>query len=221
MPQLTLERAVQIVDNAAGRDGSRTMKRFLYLPLCLLATVGQAQEAAAPQAVPEGFQKARWGMGANEVSRLWARSEPAKDPEYRFQVKDEIAWRTAVAAFAFTPKNELYRVHVVFSRVIPEGTLTESCEPQEYAEYRELLSKKYGSSKRNDEVWSKAPKVRNASEWAARIARGELALISEWKTPKTNVVLVCDSSSLSIRYENPPLADAERRRVEQAKLNQL
>lgn len=151
----------------------------------------------AEQQRSQSFRKAAWGMSMAEVVASEGR-EPDQRADGLLIYKDRIDQFDCHAGFVFVA-DQLVRGTYLIGVEHVNDTLYLS----DYAELKDLLTKKYGKPEEDETIWLNDLYRDDPADWGRAIAVGHLAQYTIWQTQSTTIHLALqgDNFDVSLRIE--------------------
>lgn len=179
----------------------------------------QETKLAIAQNVGGGFRKTNWGMSKEEVKAIEGRID-ADDSGNALTFNSQVAGLDCLVIYIFV-QNKLVRGKYA----ITTQHSNDNSYLTDYANLKEMLSKKYGKPVKDNVWWADDLYKDNPPEWGMAVGAGHLTLYSEWSTPETlvNVILSGDNYQihLGIEYVSKQLGYLEDQEKEQQALEDL
>lgn len=169
------------------------MKKAMYLLVCIvLFSVMSATATAAENATPPDFRNVRWGMSQAEVIAAEPDVLLKRTASGNLESKVTVAGYAADLIYLFTD-NRLDSAIYMFD-------ITHSNDNQyieDFLAIQKLLSSKYGNHEPIT-AWRDDLYKDDTKYWGFAISRGDLALISRWFTPTTEIGLMINGDNYHI-----------------------
>lgn len=175
-------------------------KSFLIIAaLTVISCVSVAQTATTD------FRGVLWGSSpsqvqANEKARQIPINEKEKSPDDVLLYEDQLAGHDVNIYYQFNDNDKLINGTYFFRKNYTDPQLF----LEDYKEFKELLSTKYGKPKMDEEEWSSNTVPFDKDDWGQAISDGYLDLIAYWSTDRTlikiSLVTLNNHPSLQIRY---------------------
>jgi len=155
------------------------------------------RELAGHRGARHGFGRTRWGMGAEEVKRLYPDAQTSGDA--RLISRESVAGHPASTAFDFLD-GKLRAVTVVFTDPSAgEGPVST------FSDVKGQLADKYGNPETDDMRWAQG-EASGGQEPTRAVAQGHLSFLSRWQTAQMQIALELRGSNakpqLELRYES-------------------
>ena len=170
---------------------------------------------------PEGYQALRWGNSIEEVKKQFTSAELNDDAFQLATQNRQVAGQSADIGFAFY-ENKLAKVVVLFKAIYNN----KNKYIDSYEHLGNLLSKKYGPTKRTVVAWSSRKDVfgKRREDWGTALYLGYVTFYAKWTTQHSIVELTLGASEnkiyLRIAYSSKALwfklkDSADRRKLQE------
>jgi len=127
------------------------------------------------------FRKTRWGMSLEEVKNS-ERLKKLSETEDNLMYQTTVMGRKVLVIYLFV-HNRLARTMYALAEthINPNDFITD------YKRFKEILTKKYGASKRDKMIWKDDLFKEDPSKWGVAISMGHLMYIALWDLPDTEI----------------------------------
>ena len=154
------------------------------------------------------FRKTRWGMSSHDVI-----SSENESPIYKSL--NRVLYATSVIDKRVMLEYHLGDDRLYRSRyILVANHIIDDKYVADYRDIQSALTAKYGKPKRNEMVWKKGSGIRKDLQPGVSVSIGNLALISEWETPDTEIIATLAGKNFKIHCEVIYTSKVLRRLVE-------
>lgn len=141
------------------------------------------------------FRNCKWGMTKEDVKKYESDIEIIEEKEDEIQAKAEINNTTFLIGYYFN--ND--KLEQVFMASMEEHS-NENLYIDDYESFQELISKKYGEPKQDEQIWSDDLYKDKPSDWGFAISLGDLTMVSQWFTNTTEIGLTLSGDNYEIIF---------------------
>ena len=166
-----------------------------------------------------GFRKSSWGMSMSDVERVEARDEMVRGEGFLFH-EARIADMPCEIYFIFA-RHQLIRGRVRFT--VEHSNATDFI--YDFDRIKDLMSKKYGSALKDEEIWKDDLYQDDPSEWGMAIGNGGLVKFATWAADDTDITLLLSGDNyeifFAIDYVSKRFGHLENQQKEEQALDEL
>lgn len=184
------------------------MKQLLISALALISFTTFAQT---------DFRKSTWGMSKSQVKQIEA-VEPLTDVKDMLVCSSKLASLETLIGYIFV-EGKLVRGIYQFG----DKHTNRNDYIDDYKKLKELLTKKYGSPKKDDVVWKNDLYKGDVQNYGMAISIGHLSYYSSWTTDRTKIALFMYGENFEIdtalEYSSTELQDFAKKAEEEAVLD--
>ena len=140
------------------------------------------------------FRNTSWGMN-KEFVKASEKIELQYEEENVLVYKDELGSFDVNVVYIFS-KDKLVRTkYMVLSKHTNETDYI-----SDYNTLKEILIKKYGDPKEDEQIWKNDLYKSNSSEWGMAIAVGQLFYYCQWSNKDTSLILYLSGENYEIEF---------------------
>jgi hypothetical protein len=170
--------------------------KFFYIMLTIVLFIISLNSVKGQNS---DFRKTKWGMSYKQVE-VTEIPKTVIISENRLIYNDTIAGSPFSLVYTFNEKSELVSAEYILDKTY----IDHNFYINEYYKFKELLIKKYGIPKKDEQNWLVDVKDKDTTNWANALELGYLNLFSSWETSKSNINLLVtkyDKVHLFIDYK--------------------
>lgn len=162
------------------------------------------------------FRKTRWGMSIDEV-------KASENSKFEAEDQDSISYSNNIGGLNtyityFFSDNQLYMAGYTFN----ETHVNDNFYITDYNKIKEILIRKYGKPKNEDEIWTNNLYKNNPENYGLAVSVGHLSYWIDWENPSTKIKLALYGDNFNtrhvLRYESiklKPLVDSKENTEEE------
>lgn len=141
------------------------------------------------------FRNCKWGMSKEEVKKYETDIDITEENEEKIKAIVEVDNTDFLAEYYFN-NDKLEQVTMLSM----EEHSNENLFIDDYTNFQELISKKYGEPNQDKKIWSNDLYKDNSEDWGFAISLGDLAMISQWFTDTTEIGLTLSGDNYEIIF---------------------
>lgn len=162
---------------------------------CSSTTVNENTNSKAETVENPDFRNCKWGMSKDEVKKYESDIEIVDESEDEIKAKVEIDNTDFLAAYYFND-DKLEQVTMVSM----EEHSNENLYIDDYEDFQELITEKYGEPETDENIWSDDLYKDDTDDWGFAISLGDLIMVSRWYTDTTEVGLTLTGDNYEIAF---------------------
>ncbi len=163
------------------------------------------------------FRKTRWGMSKAQVKAAET-TKPSYEKADVVSYQIKLAGKQVLLSYLLH-KNQLYKTGYVLN----EKHTNENSYIDDYKQFKDALTKKYGQALKDDVFWYNDLYKSDYSQWGFAVSIGHMAMNAKWETETTSIVvrLTGDNYEITcmILYFSKELGQVVKKAQEQKKLD--
>jgi hypothetical protein len=156
------------------------------------------------------FRKTNWGMSKEEVKATEDKNPFSEDDTSIFYKNVEIIGRNFFCYYEFI-QDKLYSSSYSIGTILGEVHTNKNDYIDDYENFKELLTKKYGKPKKDVVTWKNDLFKNNKQEWGTAISIGHLSYVTLWETSTTEIGLALGGDNyeiwLAVGYDSKKLKE--------------
>jgi len=156
------------------------------------------------------FRKTNWGMSKEEVKATEDKKPFSENDTSLYYKNVEIIGRNFFCNYEFM-QDKLYSSNYSIGTTLGEVHTNKNDYIDDYENFKELLTKKYGKPKKDAVVWKNDLFKSDKQDWGTAISIGHLVYAATWETPTTEIGLALGGNNyeiwLSAGYDSKKLKE--------------